>query len=72
MSGGEISRNSAGSGSGVYVGYGRATKEQVQSMVRIILELKGNLNLDTSDALAAAICHLNWSRFESRTRGNLG
>jgi crossover junction endodeoxyribonuclease RuvC len=54
------------------VGYGRATKEQVRSMVRIILELKGNPNLDTSDALAAAICHLNWSRFELHTRGNLG
>ena len=54
------------------VGYGRATKEQVRAMVRIILELKGNLNLDTSDALAATICHLNWSRFESRTRGDLG
>ena len=46
------------------VGYGRASKEQVCSMVQIILKLKNNLNLDTSDALAAAICHLNWSRFE--------
>jgi crossover junction endodeoxyribonuclease RuvC len=53
------------------VGYGRATKEQVRSMVRIILELKANPNLDTSDALAAAICHLNWSRFESRPRRDL-
>ena len=53
------------------VGYGRATKEQVRSMVRIILKLKGNLNLDTSDALGAAICHLNWSRFESLTRGDI-
>ena len=50
------------------VGYGRATKEQVRAMVRIILKLKSNPNLDISDALAAAICHLNWSRFESRTR----
>ena len=46
------------------VGYGRATKEQVRSMVRIILKLKDNPNLDTSDGLAAAVCHLNWSRFE--------
>ena len=53
------------------VGYGRATKDQVRSMVRVILKLKDNPNLDTSDALAAAICHLNWSRFESRTRGDL-
>lgn len=53
------------------VGYGRATKEQVRSMVRIILKLKSNPNLDISDALAAAICHLNWSRFESQTRGTI-
>ena len=47
------------------VGYGRADKEQVRSMVRILLNLKGIPDLDTSDALAAAICHLNWSRFDS-------
>ncbi len=47
------------------VGYGRASKEQVQSMVRIILKLEEDLDLDISDALAAAICHVNWSRFES-------
>jgi crossover junction endodeoxyribonuclease RuvC len=46
------------------VGYGRATKEQVRSMVKVILKLKDIPNLDTSDALAAAICHLNWARFE--------
>ncbi len=45
------------------VGYGRASKDQVCSMVQVILRLKDNLDLDTSDALAAAICHLNWSRF---------
>ena len=46
------------------VGYGRATKEQVRSMVRMILNLKTMPNLDTSDALATAICHLNWIRFD--------
>lgn len=46
------------------VGYGRAPKEQVRSMVQVILKLKGQPDLDSSDALAAAICHLNWSRFE--------
>jgi crossover junction endodeoxyribonuclease RuvC len=45
------------------VGYGRATKEQVQSMVRMILNIDRKMQLDTSDALATAICHLNWSRF---------
>lgn len=39
-------------------GYGRAGKEQVQSMVQLLLNLKGSsLPLDASDALAAAICH---------------
>ena len=47
------------------VGYGRADKEQVQSMVKIILRMKADMSLDTSDALATAICHLNWSRYES-------
>jgi crossover junction endodeoxyribonuclease RuvC len=45
------------------VGYGRATKEQVCSMVQMILKLEKRPNFDTADALAAAICHLNWSRF---------
>jgi crossover junction endodeoxyribonuclease RuvC len=48
------------------VGYGRATKEQVRSMVQIILNLKIQPSLDTSDALAAAICHLNWTRYDER------
>jgi len=46
------------------VGYGKAAKEQVRSMVRIILQLENLQNLDTSDALATAICHLNWSRWD--------
>jgi len=46
------------------VGYGRAGKEQVRSMVQVILKLKSQPDLDASDALATAICHLNWSRFE--------
>ncbi len=41
------------------VGYGRADKEQVRSMVKTILGLNFVPNLDTSDALAAAICHIN-------------
>ena len=47
------------------VGYGRATKEQVRSMVTLILKLDNQkFSLDTSDALAIAICHHNWVRFE--------
>jgi crossover junction endodeoxyribonuclease RuvC len=50
------------------VGYGRADKEQVRSMVQVILRVREELPLDASDALAAAICHINWSRFESVKR----
>jgi crossover junction endodeoxyribonuclease RuvC len=38
-------------------GRGRAEKAQVQSMVRLLLGLSEQMALDTSDALAAAICH---------------
>jgi crossover junction endodeoxyribonuclease RuvC len=39
------------------VGNGRAEKEQVQHMVRVILGIQGKLVLDQSDALAIALCH---------------
>lgn len=39
------------------VGNGRAEKEQVQHMVRVILGLQGSMTLDQSDALAVALCH---------------
>ena len=38
-------------------GRGRAEKEQVQTMVRLVLGVDEPLALDASDALAAAICH---------------
>ncbi|MBM2846794.1 MAG: ruvC [Bacteroidetes bacterium] len=42
------------------VGNGSASKEQVQFMVKSLLQLKqGAMILDASDALAIAICHLN-------------
>ena len=40
------------------VGYGRAEKKQVGLMVKQILGIKGELEEDAADALAAAICHL--------------
>jgi crossover junction endodeoxyribonuclease RuvC len=41
-------------------GYGQADKEQVQLMVRALLGLEDDrIPFDASDALAAAICHLN-------------
>ena len=40
------------------VGYGRAEKQQVRDMVMLLLGLKtAPGKLDTSDALAVAICH---------------
>ncbi|MGB9835997.1 MAG: crossover junction endodeoxyribonuclease RuvC [Candidatus Saccharicenans sp.] len=47
-------------------GYGQAEKDQVQRMVKILLNLEDErMPLDASDALAAAICHTNlrgWHR----------
>ena len=49
------------------VGYGRAEKHQVQEMVRILLGLKEQPSpLDASDALAAAICHINTASTQAR------
>jgi len=42
-------------------GNGRATKEQVQFMVKRLLSLKEAPALDASDALALAMCHLHSS-----------
>jgi crossover junction endodeoxyribonuclease RuvC len=39
------------------VGTGAADKEQVQHMIKLILQLKEKLNPDQADALAVAICH---------------
>jgi len=50
------------------VGYGQATKEQVQRMVSSLLQLPGKMAWDASDALAAAICHLHGQRFQSLIR----
>jgi crossover junction endodeoxyribonuclease RuvC len=47
------------------VGYGQATKEQVQCMVAALLKLSGKMAPDASDALAAAICHLHRHCFQS-------
>ena len=44
------------------VGYGRAQKEQVQEMVRLLLRLESLPESDTADALAVAVCHLHSSQ----------
>jgi len=42
------------------VGYGRAEKGQVQKMVKAILQLSQLPQADAADALAVAICHINF------------
>lgn len=45
------------------VGYGRASKDQVRKMVRVLLNLKElKVHDDASDALAIAVCHYQFSR----------
>ena len=54
------------------VGTGAATKDQVNHMVRQLLNLDGEPSPDAADALAVALCHANQSRMsralESATR----
>jgi len=47
-------------------GHGRASKEQVLAMIKMILNVKEVEKLDISDALAAAVCHINMSNFNKR------
>ena len=49
------------------VGYGRADKIQVQKMVKTILNVEKLPKLDdTTDSMAAAICHAHSSRFSQK------
>jgi crossover junction endodeoxyribonuclease RuvC len=51
------------------VGYGRAEKSQVQSMVASLLRLPAPLESeDASDALAIAICHATHAHFRPEVR----
>ncbi len=49
------------------VGVGRASKDQVAAMVRILLNLDRGMSLkeDEADALAVAICHANTTDFST-------
>ena len=51
------------------VGHGKAAKEQVQQMVRVLLNLAEPAQADASDALAVAICHANSINLAKRLRG---
>ncbi len=48
------------------VGYGQASKEQVQKMIAALLHIGEKIAADAADALAAAVCHLHREPFQSR------
>lgn len=48
------------------VGYGHATKEQVQKMVASLLDISEKIAADAADALAAAVCHIHREAFQAR------
>lgn len=50
-------------------GFGQATKEQVQEMVKRLLKLPEVAQVDASDALAVAICHLQSFKIKAVYRG---
>jgi crossover junction endodeoxyribonuclease RuvC len=48
------------------VGYGRADKRQVQSMVQVLLKIRGPMPAeDAADALAIALCHMHGRRLRA-------
>jgi len=51
------------------VGKGHARKEQVQEMVRRLLQLRGVPGQDAADALACAICHAHGALGAMPARG---
>ncbi len=52
------------------VGYGAAEKNQVQHMVKKLLNIQATLQADAADALAVALCHAH-ARFAMQQTGSL-
>ena len=50
------------------VGKGSADKLQVQHMVKILLGITGELQIDASDALGISVCHANFRQTEQRLK----
>lgn len=48
------------------VGKGSAEKQQVQHMVKILLGIQGELQMDASDALAISLCHYHYQQTAQR------
>ncbi|WP_442918192.1 crossover junction endodeoxyribonuclease RuvC [Magnetococcus sp. PR-3] len=49
------------------VGYGRADKNQMQEMMRMLLNLEKKPAQDAADGLAIAMCHLNQRQWHQQT-----
>lgn len=50
------------------VGHGSAEKQQVAHMVKILLGIQGDIQIDASDALAIALCHSHYQQTAERMR----
>ena len=51
-------------------GYGQAGKDQVREMIKTLLNINDeSIKTDASDALAAALCHLNSRLFQKKIEG---
>lgn len=50
------------------VGKGSAEKSQVQHMVKILLSIQGEMQIDASDALAIGLCHCHYQETAQRLR----
>ena len=48
------------------VGKGSAEKQQVQHMVKILLAIQGDMQIDASDALGIALCHCHYQQTAQR------
>ncbi len=48
------------------VGKGSADKTQVQHMVKILLSIQGELQIDASDALGISLCHAHYQQTAQR------
>ncbi|MDT8407832.1 MAG: crossover junction endodeoxyribonuclease RuvC [Methylococcales bacterium] len=48
------------------VGKGGADKHQVQHMVKVLLTLSGELQIDASDALGVSLCHAHFRQTQDR------
>jgi len=48
------------------VGKGSAEKQQVQHMVKILLSIQGDMQIDAGDALAIGLCHSHYQETAQR------